>query len=133
MHHKLWISLLLSALLTAAPAQAAKLYKWTDEDGKVHYSEKPRNTPDQEEVIKRPPQEAQPVVVEETPIEVPVPADTTAALQAAERCQQLLHDLERYKDNKQVTDKEGNVMVISPEMREAKKSEINAELDQSCR
>ncbi|MDH5785848.1 MAG: DUF4124 domain-containing protein [Chromatiales bacterium] len=133
MRHTLLTTLILALLLSTTPAQAAKLYKWTDEDGNVHYSQKPRNhTGDDEAVINQPQSEPQ-VEVEATPIEIPEPTDDPVALAAAERCQQLLHDLELYRDNRQITDSEGNVMVVSREMREAKVNELNAQLDESCR
>jgi hypothetical protein len=39
MHH-IGISLLLPALLAISPAQAERMFKWVDEDGKTHYSDR---------------------------------------------------------------------------------------------
>ena len=126
-------ALLLAALLASSPLHAAKLYKWTDEEGNVHYSQKPASATNTEEVINAQPQEVEEAVEEMTPVEIPMPVDTEAAQKQAERCQQLLRDLEIYQNSEQVTDSEGNVMQLSPEMREAKLKEINEELDSSCR
>lgn len=39
-----WLALALSVSLASAPAWAGKVYKWTDENGVVHYTDqKPRN------------------------------------------------------------------------------------------
>jgi hypothetical protein len=126
-------ALLLAALLASTPLYAAKLYKWTDEEGNVHYSQKPASATGTEEVIHAQPEEVEEAVEETAPIEVPVPVDTEAAQKQAERCQSLLRDLEIYQSSEQVTDSEGNVIEISPEMRDAKLKEINEELDRSCR
>lgn len=126
-------AMLLAALLVSTPLHAAKLYKWTDEEGNVHYSQKPASATGTEEVIQAQPEEVEEVIEETAPIEVPMPVDTEAAQKQAERCQDLMRDLEIYKSSKQVTDSEGNVMQISPEMRDAKLKEINEELDRSCR
>ena len=125
--------LLLTALFISTTADAAKLYKWVDKNGKTHYSQKPPSDAGSEEVITANQPEPIPVPVESTPIEVPEPTDLIASEQAAARCQGLLHDLELYQGNGQITDREGNLMVVSTEMREAKVTEIKTELDQSCR
>ena len=70
---------------------------------------------------------------EEEDVTIPQPTDVEAAQKAAERCEQLYRDLDLYKGSAEITDSEGNAVVISPEMREAKINEINAELDHSCR
>ena len=130
MQRNIWTTLLLITLFTA-PVQAAKLYKWTDEEGNVHFSQKPPTAPDKDEVLQQP--EPVPEEAVMAPAEAPEPSDLEASQQAAELCDGLFRDLERYQENKQITDAEGNVMVISPEMREAKIAEINAQLDESCR
>ena len=40
MRVSIWVSFLVSALIVARPASAGKLYKWVDEKGNVHYSDR---------------------------------------------------------------------------------------------
>jgi len=110
---------------------AAKLYKWVDEAGNTHYSQTPDSDRDSQQAS--PATEAQAEPVEHAPLEIPPPTDLAASQQLADKCQGLYRDLELYKDHSQITDTEGKVMVISPEMREAKIAEIKSELDKSCR
>lgn len=126
-----WYALLLAALLVSNTADAAKLYKWTDGNGKINYSERPPSdiTNQVESTAVKP----EPEPVDDTPIEAPMPTDMAAAQQAAEHCQGLLQELDNYTNRAQITDSEGHAIVISAEMREAKLSEIKAELDNSCR
>lgn len=130
LRNTLWPSLLVIALLGASTAHAAKLYKWIDKGGKVHYSEKP---PTSAELEAAPPSEPEVEPVDNTPVEIPEPTDLVAAQKTADFCQNLYNDLERYKSSEQITNSEGNTMVISPEMRDSKIIEINQQLDQSCR
>lgn len=128
-----WSILLLTVLLGSTSAYAAKLYKWTDEAGTTHYSQNPSTDLNTSEVITSTAPEAEPVPVDTTPIEIPQPTDIEASQQLADRCQGLYHDLELYESEQQITDSEGNTLVVSMEMREAKVAEIKAELDKSCR
>lgn len=132
MRNKLWTTLLITLFIGSTSAYAAKLYKWTDEHGKVHYSEK---APTAEELVgtpdAEPEGEADPAA--STPVVIPEPVDMAASQRAADRCQGLMSDLELYKSNTPNVDSDGNPMILSPEMREAKITEINAQLDESCR
>lgn len=132
-HTTPWSILLLAAMLASTTVHAAKLYKWIDEAGNTHYSQKSPTDKNSGEVISGTPPEAEPEPVDTTPIEIPQPTDLLASQQQADKCQGLYRDLELYKNEKQITDSEGNAMVVSKEMREAKMVEIKAELDQSCR
>lgn len=40
MRVSIWVSFLVSALIVALPTSAGKLYKWVDEKGNVHYSDR---------------------------------------------------------------------------------------------
>lgn len=130
---RLYSLLLIASLFGSSAVYAEKLYKWTDEEGNVHYSQKPRNDVGSEEVIQGMP----PEVVEEpqdtTPVEVPLPTDVEASQQLADTCQGLYHELELYETRQPISDSEGNVVVLSEEMREAKIFEIKGALDESCR
>ncbi len=130
---RLYSLLLIASLFGSSTVYAEKLYKWTDAEGKVHYSQNPRNDVGSEEVIHGAP----PEVVEEpqdtTPVVVPLPTDVEASQRLADTCQGLFHELELYEQRQPISDNEGNVVVLSEEMREAKILEIKSALDESCR
>ena len=130
---RLYSLLLIASLFGSSAVYAEKLYKWIDEEGTIHYSQKPRSDIGSEEVI----QGAPPEVVEEpqdtTPVIVPMPNDVEAAQLVADKCQGLYHELELYEGKQPISDSEGNIIVVSEEMREAKIFEIKAALDESCR
>ncbi len=123
----------MTVIFGVTPVEAQKLYKWVDEEGKVNFSETPRNTPGHEAVISVDQPEPEAEAVEQTPVEVPEPTDLAASQQAAQLCQGLFDNLELYKSGEPIMDSEGNPVIVSPEMRETKISEINAELDRYCR
>lgn len=130
---RLYSLLLLVALFGSTAVYAEKLYKWTDEEGNVHYSQKPQNDVGSEEVIQGMPPKVEEEPQDTTPVEVPLPEDIEASQLLADKCQGLYHELELYEDKQPISDSEGNVMVISEEQREAKIFEIKATLDESCR
>ena len=125
--------LLIASLLGSSAIYAEKLYKWTDEEGNVHYSQKPRNDVGSEEVIQANPPKPEEEPQDTTPVVVPMPTDVEASQLVADKCQGLYHELEIYEKKQPISDSEGNVMVLSEEMREAKIFEIKAALDESCR
>ncbi len=123
--------LLLTALLLGSHAvQATKLYQWTDEAGTVHYSEKPPGDSDSVIVEEKTP--AAPQAEPPAPVETPQ-TTTPESHSVAEQCQALYEELQRYDGDEALIDEEGQPVVISPEMREAKISEIKEQLDQLCR
>jgi hypothetical protein len=132
-HLTLGLTLLLTTLFSTAALSANKLYKWTDEAGNVHYSEKPPSDRTTDVVISDAPPETEAVTPDTTPLEIPQATDQEASQRLAERCQQLYRELDRYQGREPVTDAEGQEMVVSEEMREAKRISIKAELDQFCR
>jgi hypothetical protein len=138
--HALKLILLAIVVVGANAAHAAKLYKWSDEAGNIHYSQNPPANKDSEEVISGSAADIEPASpVDTTSIEIQPPADPEASQRLADRCQQLYHDLKLYvgaggdESESPLKDDEGNALVISVEMREAKIAEIKAELDASCR
>ncbi len=132
-HFPLWPVLLFATLLGSSAVQAAKLYKWTDEAGATHYTQKPPSDTGSDEVISTSEPEIKAEPVDTSPVEIPQPTDLAASQQAAERCMGLYHTLELYQERQPITDSDGNVMVVSEEMRESKIAELKQELDASCR
>jgi hypothetical protein len=125
--------LLLASLFSGSALSAPRTYKWVDEAGTVHYSEKMPSEASTEGVTPDSRPKVEPAPGDTSPVEIPQPVNPQASQQLAERCQGLYRDLESYISGQQVTDSEGNVIIVSEEMREAKITEIKTELDQSCR
>jgi hypothetical protein len=132
-HLTLCLALLLATLSGSSVFAANKLYKWTDEAGNIHYSEKSPTDRTTDSVISDTRPETIATPPDTTPLEIPQAIDQEAAQQLAERCQGLYRELERYREREPITDSEGNVVVISEEMREAKLLSIKAKLDRFCR
>jgi hypothetical protein len=132
-HLTLGLTLLLATLFSTAALSANKLYKWTDKAGNIHYSEKPPSDRTADGVISDTPPETEAVPPDTTPLEIPQATDQEASQQLAERCQELYRELDRYQGREPITDAEGQQMIVSEEMREAKRISIKAELDQFCR
>ena len=130
---RLYSLLMLTALLGSGAVYAEKLYKWTDEEGNVHYSQSPRVGERSEEVIPGVLPQVEEEPQEATPVEVPLPTDVEASQLLADKCQELYQELELYEEKQPITDSDGNMMVISEEQREAKIFEIKTTLDESCR
>lgn len=127
-----WTLLLLGTLLCSTSAQAAKLYKWVDEAGTVHYTEKPpqdKNT--EREVAPLEPETPvpAPAPADNTPLTIPFPIDQERSQRATERCQALLDELQQYTG----AGGAAPAIAVSPEMREARITELQAELDKNCR
>lgn len=125
--------LLIASLFSGSALSAARTYKWVDEAGTVHYSEKMQTGASTDEVTPDSRPEVEPAQIDTSPVEIPQPANPQASQQLADKCQGLYRDLELYISRQPITDSEGNAMVVSEEMREAKITEIKMELDQSCR
>lgn len=112
-------------------AYGAKLYKWTDDAGNVHYTQTP---PSEHDTIVE--ESDAPHAEANTPIpedEILKATDIDAMQQRVSRCTKLEQELTAYRDHSQITDSDGNTVVVSDEMREAKIMEISAELKQNCR
>ncbi len=126
--------LLVGVLLATPSAHAAKLYKWVDESGTVHFTEKPphdKNT--EKEIAGNEPEVIEPAPVDTRPLVNPQLIDQEASLRLTQKCQLLLDELNLYSSGQSPSDSAGNPIVVSDEMRSAKILELQSELDQHCR
>lgn len=131
--------LFVSVLMLTGTAQAASLYKWTDEEGNVHYSQTPPEHGQADKMHLKdttPPQNAAPAAAEE-PEDQGIPEDAgqdTAEAQARQRnCEIARYNLETYKTSDRLKQPDGTVIVISDEMRDAKMKEAQALIDIYCK
>lgn len=120
--------LILALLLACAPALAAdKVYKWTDENGVVHYSAKPPEETAAESVdIRRGPPAPAPVVDREE--------DATEETLRAAECTRARARLQVLLANELVDlkDASGNVTRLSAEQRQAEIDSARRDSDQWC-
>ena len=116
--------LLLTAMILFATSASAGMYKWVDEDGNVHYSQK-RPLDKQYKRLKAPPpapEDAQsPYQTSVTPKEKPngtVQALTDKNLKIRqENCEKAKKNLTNYQMHRRIRDKDGNVTVIDDKAR----------------
>ena len=128
----------LCLLLLIVSTQASALYKWVDEAGNVHYGQTPpdkvdASTVNTKSVTEQPQSAEEHEKADSTPIEIPEEVATEARQQQADNCQTLFTELKRYEEGLPITDSEGNAIVVSEEMRDAKVTEIKSQLDEKCR
>lgn len=116
--------LLLTAIFIFASSASAGLYKWVDEEGNVHYSQKrPKNQ--QFKRLKAPP----PAPVNNKPLyqnttiqsnkdSSPAAAETAKNKKnRAEKCAQAKKSLNAYQVYRRIRDKDGNVTNIDDKAR----------------
>lgn len=136
------ITLFIIALGTAGTASAATLYKWTDDEGNVHYSQtRPvdRNA-DQMQIKGSTPSAAQPQTPaeeKETPDASEPPADAGQDPKVVEirkrNCETARSNLEVYKTSARIRQADGTLMALSDEMREARIQEAEKMIEENCR
>lgn len=127
---------LLIMLMTAplAASHAAGLYKWTDEQGTVHYTQIPPTERPAEVITPEPPPPAQP---KEQADEEKLPeglssADTANLRIRQQNCETARKNLAIYQSSEKVLQPDGTEMVLSNEMREAKIRETQAQIKLYC-
>lgn len=116
--------LLLTTMMIFASSASAGLYKWVDDEGNVHYSQK-RPANQQFKRLKAPP----PAPQGSKPLyqSVDKAADSTNAVAAeteknekirADNCAKAKRNLSNYQINRRIRDKDGNVTYIDNNDRE---------------
>lgn len=120
MRHSAIVLLLITVLAGAATAAEPKMYKWTDENGTVHYSPTPPTGDAVEVKLQKGPTLPPP-----EPAKV-APADTTA-----ERCAQHRANLALLEGDKPLTiEVDGKLQALSAEQRAAQVRDASAALAQ---
>lgn len=136
--------------LTLAAPVMADIYRWTDDDGQVHFGENPPMGVDAEPVESRsqpaPPESEQAPETGETDDadEATAPDEADQAAQQedddavdpamAEMCDDVRQNAEVYADEsvRRVQREDGEVEVLTPEEREDRLQEAEAFLDEHC-
>jgi len=129
---------LLLLLMTAplAASQAAGLYKWTDDEGNVHYGQLP---PTDRTAKKIAPPKDIPATAQTEQQETDADAIPEEAKRDAEElnvkrqnCEIAKGNMQTYKDSQKIRQADGKVVELSDEMREAKTKEAQKMIDKYC-
>lgn len=113
-------------------AQAAKLYKWTDEAGNTHYTQVPP-TEHPTEVITSEPPPPQPPAEDDTTLPEGMSATDDANMKIKQKnCEAARKNLEVYKSSEKIIQDDGTEMVLSEEMRAAKLKETEQQIKLYC-
>ncbi len=135
-------SLLLLVLCLFALPAAAGMYKWTDAQGTVHYSQfPPAGVKAQEIRVQAPPPADEPApaaarAASARPAKAPArpPESPELARQRAENCKTARYNLAILQRNAHVRIKEadGSYRVLTPEERARRIDDLQGQIDQFC-
>lgn len=126
-------------LLVSSQAWAApdKVYKWTDEKGLVHYSERPP-LGKQTEIVKPEIGHSEPVdygtAAADKPKEENKAASAKASLKDPERCDAARKNLDTLKTYARIRIKgdDGQLRYLTPEEQQQKTAEASKAIEESC-
>lgn len=143
-------SLVLLAL--AGTAQAAALYKWTDEEGNVHYSQSPPESNSAEKIVtdEAPANqgeanngemadgqdgasaEGDKQATDENGIPVDAGQDPAIAEKRRKNCEIARQNMNTYKEYRKIRTPDGKMVIMSDEMRAAKIDEAQKMIEEYC-
>lgn len=128
-------ALALLGLTLTLPAQAVSLYKWVDENGRVHYSQTPPETSatqsEQMQLKDRTPYGQQEEPEDASPPEIT--KETAKVVKVRERnCEIAKKNLETYRSSERIQQPDGTIITLSEEMRAAKMKEMQAQINAYC-
>lgn len=138
--------ILLLGVTAFGSATAAALYKWTDEEGNVHYSQSPPEGNKAERMITKdaPPAPAQQddatdntgegdaEQTDENAIPPEAGQDPEIAEKRRQNCEIARKNMETYKQYRKIQQPDGSVVVMSDDMRNAKMEEAQKMIDEYC-
>lgn len=134
-------------LVVAGPAVAA-MYKWTDAEGNVHYSQTPPPEGEAEELAPPPPPALSPEEAKKAlersrrSLYPEEKADQGAGQEAPsgpqvkgrkEVCEAARHNLEVLKQGRRIRDADGNVKELAPEEHEARMAQARQRIERFCK
>jgi len=136
-YRRILFTLVVISFVMIAPAHAVSLYKWVDEDGRVHYSQTPpEKTATQTEQMQV--KDSNPYSQKETDNasneEKPATDDQTVQVVETRKrnCEIAQKNLETYKSSERVQQPDGSIITLSDEMRASKIKEMQAQINAYC-
>lgn len=135
------IALFFAGFLLAGTAQAASLYKWTDAEGNVHYSQTP---PEGQQADRMKVEDSAPPASEadaqqgdsaegEDGVPASAEKDTKENEVRRKNCEIARSNLVIYQTSDQYKQPDGKVITVSDEMRKAKIDEAQKQVDTFCK
>ena len=131
---------LFTGLMLAGTAQAASLYKWTDEQGNVHYSQSPpeKGQADRMHIKDDAPPPAAAGNEDKAATDdqgVPASAGVDDREQEIRRknCEAARSNLVIYQTSNQYTQPDGKVVTMSAEMQQTKIDQAQKQVDAFCK
>lgn len=129
----------LLGLTASLPVQAVSLYKWVDENGRVHYSQTPPDTSatqsEQMQVREAHPYQSR-QKEDATEEEGKAPSASDEAVSVIEtrkrNCEAAKQNLEVFKNSERVQQPDGTIITPSEEMRTLKIKEAQALINAYC-
>lgn len=136
------LALAVTLLMFSSSGLAATMYKWTDSEGNVHYSQTPpaggkaqKITPPPAPSSTLPPEQAAPA-----PTAAPTPDKAAVAVEDKKReaevarlnCEAARKNLEVYTSTRRLLTKEGEAIILDDDMRAAKIQEAQDNIKKYC-
>lgn len=134
------LALALLGLTLTLPAQAVSLYKWVDENGRVHYSQTPPEASsaqsEQMQLKDSNPYQSQQQEEAKAEQNENTPTTTDEAANVVElrkkNCEIAKQNLAAFKNSDRVQQEDGTVIKLSDEMRATKVKEAQALVNAYC-
>ena len=134
----LLLVLMLALAVSPLTVNASGIYKWTDENGKIHYSSQRPEDAEAEKMklhVPEPASEAEPkkAVAEDNKAELT--GDAKAKLERVEYCSKERKRLQTVQQNKEIhqQDASGKVSQLSAEVRTERLNKIKANIAKYCK
>ncbi len=132
------LALALLGLTLTLPAQAVSLYKWVDENGRVHYSQTPpeASAAESERIQVKDRNPYQSNLEEQRQGDETKPSTTNSAADVVitreKNCEIAKQNMETFKNSDRVKQPDGKIITLSEEMRESKIKEMQALINAYC-
>lgn len=136
------LPLLTALLLLAVPVQAA-MYKWTDADGNIHYTQSPPPAGVESKTMKAPPPAPTPAPSQkadkgeqgkgEAKDEADKPVETPRDEQIKRNCEAARRNLSIYTNNRRVMNEKGEIEVMDEKVRQAKIKQTEEQIKEYCK
>lgn len=130
-----FLFLLLTGLAFGGTLEAATLYKWTDAEGNVHYSQTPPTgqKADRMHIKDTPPEAQTDNDADEQEMAEGAGQDPAVVAARQRNCEIAKANLEIYKTSNRVQQPDGTIITLSEEMRAIRIRETQALVDANCK
>ena len=138
-----WPAIFMAAsLLLAGSAGAAGLYKWTDAQGNVHYTQDPPPQGQYQQLTAPPPpsaaapdddlQKARDALTPPPPPTADIAADKKRAAEFKKNCEIAKQNLAIYTAHRRIRNAKGEIVTLDDDARKAKIKESQDQINKFC-